>query len=720
MIQLAASIIQISFRTYRILISGNKAVNKSDESSMQRVSDLRSRRRHRINKYNLLRSRLKLPIGEAAYNGRWEIIELIDKKEMFHFHFAHSWNMPSPLPPRTVSIRHELQGPWSMLDLVPYGMNDQSSSELVYSVGWVNPDHELSAYGICQEKLNSIWKNKLKLRDDFLAQRHRKRLIVQTLKRQQLGNDGMVKAILEKNIPRCIEICEEFGTSIDFETEQGFTALIAAAEERVIGPDHVYLQHQDGTPCLAVEFLLDREVYRPSVNLETESGLTALIHACSLDRYLVAQALLDRGAIVNYQNKFKRTAAHYASSIGSAQCIRLLIERGGDMYLPDESGATAMDIAYSKNLAQVIQVVSKVAGGNLGPVVYKRGVIETLISCPLGCKARIPAERTYEHTAICELREVACEKCGVKLLFCDLEVHFSQSCPFRKVLCSLCGEAYDSKDATDHDANICSERLVPCPNGCSEKRRPKDIHLHLPHCTWRLVECTYQCKIQNLRLKDNLDHLKYDCPHRRVECSLACGHTVIAKDMLYHMQNICPNRPAQCSYCGENVRQIEKLQHEKDCSHRSVPCPYKCGEIVTSVTRGDHLKTTCKYRFIPCPLNCRLGQVRAADLEKHRSEECENRLVSCPLKCLDASTNHIMLIVQHAVDLHCKYECSERPIKCSRCAQSLKAKDSELHTTLRCPARLVNCRIHGCSKNLPFSEVTSCISYYPLLSYFST
>ena len=712
MIQLAASIIQLSFRTYRLLVHGNKPVDQNDKSSVQRISEMRTRRKHMVNKYNLLRSRLKLPIAEAAYNGRWEIIDLIDKKDMFHFHFAHSWSMPSPLPPRKLTIRHEPAGHWNMVDLVAYGMNDLSSGELVQSVGWVNPDHELSAFGMCQEKLSAILRHKLKLREEFLAQRHRKRLIVLTLKRQSMGNAEMVKAILEKDIPRCVEICEDFGTSIDFETEHGFTALIAAAEERVIGPDHVYLRHRDGTPCLQVEFLLDREVFRPSINYETETGLTALIHACSLDRFLVAQSLIERGASINYQNKFKRTAAHYASSIGSAQCIRLLIERGGDMFLPDEDGATAMDIAHSKNLAQVIQVISKVAGGNLGPVTYKRGLIETLISCPLGCKAKIPAERTAEHTAICDLRQVACEKCGVKLLFCDLEEHISQICQLREVKCSLCGDAYLFKDEADHAASICSERLVPCPNGCSERRRQSDIPLHLPHCTWRIVDCTNQCKVSNLRLKDSLDHLKYDCPHRRVDCNLNCGHTVIAKEMLYHLQNICPNRPAQCKYCGEGVHQIEKLQHEKNCSHRSLPCPYKCGAVVTPTTREEHIKSECKHRFISCPFKCRLGQIRAIDLEKHTLEECENRLVCCPLGCVDQQTNANTLIAQHALNIHCKYECPERPVRCARCGQCLKAKESELHTTLSCSSRVVNCRVHGCCKSLSFSEVGSFHNYY--------
>lgn len=705
MIQLAALIIQLAFRSYRILLFGTKLNPHDNRSVFQQISDMRSRRKHIVNKYKLLRSKLKLPIAEAAYNGKWEIVDLINKKGMFHSHFSYSWKTPQPVPPRRVPNRIISTEMLHMTELIAYGMNDQSSGELVEGAGWVGPDHVLASYGVCQEKLNFIWKCKLEIREEFLAQRHRKRLIVKTLRKQSAGNKEMVKAILEKDIPRCIEICREYGTSIDFETDCGFTALIAASEERVIGPDHVYLHHPDGTPCLGVEFLLDREELRPSINYETETGLTALIHACSLDRYLVAQALIDRGARVNYQNRLKRTAAHYASSIGSANCIRLLIERGGDMHLPDENGTTAMDIAYSKNLAQIIQVISKVTGGNLGSVVYKRGTIETLVSCPLGCKAKIPYEKIVEHAEQCELREISCKACGSVLLYCNLDDHLAQSCPFRKERCSLCGETYVFNEEAIHKANTCIERLIPCPNTCGEMRKTRDMHLHLVHCTWRFVECKLKCNIPDLRLKDSLNHLNYDCPHRRVDCTLKCGRTVMAKDMMYHLKNICPNRPSQCSYCGKNIYQIDKQKHEASCDYLTFPCPNKCGIVITQVTKEAHLSTDCANRFVFCHLNCRLGQVRAIDLARHMKEECENRLIPCPLGCLDVETDSIMLVIQYAVDLHCKYDCPERQMKCRLCSQFLKAKEFDLHCAISCIGRTVNCRIQGCLKKLPFAEV---------------
>ncbi len=72
--------------------------------------------------------------------------------------------------------------------------------------------------------------------------------------------------------------------------------------------------------------------YRPSVNLEmATSGHNALIRACSLGRASVVESLCDRGADVNYQNKFGRTPLHYAATVGSFVCCRILLERGADV-----------------------------------------------------------------------------------------------------------------------------------------------------------------------------------------------------------------------------------------------------------------------------------------------------------------------------------------------------------------------------------------------------
>lgn len=181
----------------------------------------------------------------------------------------------------------------SMLDILAFGMNEQSSGLLLTS-GWVGPDHELSSYGEGINKLSALWSRKMKEKEDFLKKRLRRRLIVRKLKKQEEGDKEMSAAIFDLNIPRCLFLAKYQSSSIDYETSpDGFTPLIAAAEENVIGADHCFLEHEsDGRKCLAVEYLLDREEHRPAINYESETGLTALNHACSLNRRMYVPCYL--------------------------------------------------------------------------------------------------------------------------------------------------------------------------------------------------------------------------------------------------------------------------------------------------------------------------------------------------------------------------------------------------------------------------------------------
>jgi hypothetical protein len=420
---------------------------------------------------------------------------------------------------------------------------------------------------------------------------------------------------------------------------------------------------------------------------------------------------------VNHQNKYKKTAAHYASSIGSAQCVKLLLERGADMSLSDCDGMTPLDIAYSKSLSQVILVISRASGGNLGPIVYKRGVVEMLIACPLGCGQKLDQELLAEHTKDCRMRMIPCADCKTQILFCDQIAHSSETCSHRLITCSDCEKPYRFHLEREHKSSTCEMRLIFCSNGCGEQRTATDLRLHLPHCTWRVVPCKLICSSVVL-LKDMLTHIKYECVNRRVTCTLECGYTVMAKDVLYHMKEICPNRPALCAFCGETVRQVHKTKHEAECSRRAIPCAYKCGELIAKADEELHLKERCVFRFVDCPLACPLGKVRAADLAKHLSSHCENRLVECPLGCLDVATDRPTKLVVRFLDIHTRFDCPERLLRCVGCSGSIKAKDSESHPIINCPVRAVNCRLYGCIKILPMSEVRYSLAQYVCIHFY--
>ena len=139
---------------------------------------------------------------------------------------------------------------------------------------------------------------------------------------------------------------------------------------------------------VAVEYLLDRTEYRPSVNLEmADSGHNALIRACSLGRASVVEGLCDRGAEVNYVNKHGKSPLHYAAQVGSFLVCRILLERGADVHKQTSDGETAYSIAEQYGFLPIMTQMGRHAAGFMGPVRPHRGRVDEYVRCPRGCGA---------------------------------------------------------------------------------------------------------------------------------------------------------------------------------------------------------------------------------------------------------------------------------------------------------------------------------------------
>jgi ankyrin repeat protein len=166
-----------------------------------------------------------------------------------------------------------------------------------------------------------------------------------------------------------------------------------------------------------VAYLLDRTDYRPSVNLEIESGHTALMRACSLARASVVEALLDRGANINQVNRLGYTALHYAATVGSYLVCRILLERGADVHAKTPDGKTAYSIADEYGFLPIMTQMGRYANGFFGPVRPNRGKVDEYVRCPLGCGASMLAHDVKEHELECQNRVVVCPKhCGQRLI----------------------------------------------------------------------------------------------------------------------------------------------------------------------------------------------------------------------------------------------------------------------------------------------------------------
>lgn len=76
---------------------------------------------------------------------------------------------------------------------------------------------------------------------------------------------------------------------------------------------------------------------------------------------------------------------------------------------------------------------------------------------------------------------------------------------------------------------------------------------------------------------------------------------------------------------------------------------------------------------------------RTQDLHTHESTECGSRLISCPSGCgSDDGGGTATLFPARALDLHLKYDCAFRLVKCAACGDEMTARELDAHKQNAC------------------------------------
>jgi hypothetical protein len=88
------------------------------------------------------------------------------------------------------------------------------------------------------------------------------------------------------------------------------------------------------------------------------TGGTPLQDAAYEGRLEVGQCLLERGAVIDAQNKNGETALHYAAKGGYTQAVQLLLEHGADVNLRDKWGHTPSNLASSGGFQEIVELLS--------------------------------------------------------------------------------------------------------------------------------------------------------------------------------------------------------------------------------------------------------------------------------------------------------------------------------------------------------------------------
>ena len=681
--------------------------------AIEKMFAMKEYRSYVLGKIRFFRSKMRFPIPEAVYNARWEIVRRFIERRLFHRNFSHTWVHPAPPPPyMRCFYRYEARPEkLDMLRVLAMGMNDISSGVYVESQGWVAPDDPRDHYGLAQEYLQHLTAKLDKERDEWHKERQRIRYLALEKIKSRKAIPKFICAIAAQDWRACMYLAAHAGVSIDNEGESGVTCLVAAAEEDVGRLNYAAMLNDDGTPCLAVEFLLDRTSYRPAVNLELSDKCahTALIRASSLGRSAVVASLIDRGAEVNFINRVGKIALHYAAEAGNFDTVRILLERRSDLTILTREGKSAYDIAEEYGFLNVMKAISRYGNGFLGPVRVARGRVDELTRCPLGCGADMQSWDVDDHLKVCGLRVVECPQlCCQRLIMAkELQEHMVAECVRRKVPCDDCNDPIEFRDIQAHKDNECIHRFVPCNLGCGQSKKVYEMKKHLKFCPWRIVPCQLQCGIE-LRVCEMSGHIKTMCAYRKIACPLKCPAFVTSKLMALHIKDTCPLRPSNCRFCLLPLQYRDLEVHQRSCHVREEACPAHCGEMVCITDTKVHMTEHCTHRFVACPQKCN-QKIRLCDVDTHTKRICDMRLVPCPLKCIANDwapilEQEVCKITARMLDLHTTLECPERMVHCINCKGGIISRESKRHKETTCPMRAVPCRNPGCTKELHLGD----------------
>lgn len=676
---------------------------------VEEIFHLKEKRNLLIFRINRLRRNFRFPVPEAAYCGHSDIVQRIYERRLLHMNFIDSWIYPSPPPPRKrLHYRLSLNSKKHSFQQIIKDSKSHFSSGILTPHGWLERFSPQDPFVESCDELKLLYSQ---FQDRIHSYREKRHLIhmLHLNKLSQLSNQKkMTLAIKTGNFYECVRLsCKEDLCSIDFETADGLTALIVAAEENISGLHHHYILNDDMKPVLAVNYLLDRLERAPGVNIETSTGNTALLHACALGREYVVEALLDRHANINQQNKYGQAALHIAAINGSVRCTKLLLERGASSDMKDMNGKTPYDLALEHGFSGILTILGQYRGGYYGEITGKRGTINETIGCPSGCGVILHRHEIKDHLLECSLRTIPCPlHCSdPNIIARDVELHVTNDCPHRLLECSKCHQMIQACEMNKHDEKKCPHRSILCSLGCGTFVEAKDLVDHQKTCLYKIIQCPELCG-ESYPVIKRLIHMRQECINRRVVCPNKCQNMVTYHALNHHLSCICPRRLMTCQWCSDSQIEYQHLaQHELHCSFRLTECENRCNEKVQLIHMKDHLENSCLLRFVPCPNSCGL-KIRAKDMQIHLENECGNRMILCPSGCMyvcsGVAEERTQLLAKQ-LTIHLRTECSERIVPCGLCSLQMKAKELNYHSRQQCEYRSCSCRNHGCSKVLPFN-----------------
>ncbi|CAK4191257.1 unnamed protein product [Aphanomyces euteiches] len=328
---LAARVLQHAMRKYvqQNKLKGNDAMAASITNYLSLTTLFKALRRYRQS--------IRIALHEAAYNGHADMLPLlIDSggapswqrsfvEPIAAFPGDMQWK-PNNVPGMGVWILHFEDKPWSLKESFELGQSRLTRP--AFRLRWDSTTFHDDTQVELERVLATSSKRQQLKRDEQLT---RKKILRRAQHQNQL-HLHFESAIASKDFIAAADLLDQ-GAFPDHATPDGLTILMQACSEEI------YLTNSDGLTVLAVDYLLDRAVNRPSPNHESVSMVTKetflpLHVAAHYGAVRCGRSLVSRGAEVNSRlTSNGSTALMAAVHSNKDDFVAFLLEQGANVFL---------------------------------------------------------------------------------------------------------------------------------------------------------------------------------------------------------------------------------------------------------------------------------------------------------------------------------------------------------------------------------------------------